>query len=199
MEKELADDRPVAREVLFVAADRSKALRPKGFGVIDPTRQPLAAKHPRMDPNDEDFFVIAAVEHPDATSLGKTPRAAPQKVVVEFFARGSFEIGDLETGRVYPAQHRADRRIFSGGVHRLKDQKQREAVVCVEQPLVLVQRLDALFEGFCARLGVNSAFSGMSGRCGNLKGLAEGDEIRARGGSDGSHVGEPLSGGVRSR
>jgi len=64
--------------------------------------------------------------------------------VVEIFVGGRLEGVHLASLRVDARHHVLDRAVLAGGVHRLKDEQQRPAVLRVETVLQRGQRLDAL-------------------------------------------------------
>jgi hypothetical protein len=54
-----------------------------------------------MDPHNQDFLVVGAVEDADPTALGEPIRGAPQEIVVQFLAGGRLEREDLGPLRVH--------------------------------------------------------------------------------------------------
>ena len=87
VKEELADDHAVAREIVLERVDVFEALLPDVLG-DKAVGQFLRAKKRGMNADDEDFFVIGAVEDADFASLGNDSMVAPEIVVVQFFATG---------------------------------------------------------------------------------------------------------------
>ena len=88
-----------------------------------------------MDPGDQDVLVVGAVEDADPAAFGQAAGGAPEEVVFEVVIGGLFEAEHLAALRVHPGHHMADRAVFTGGVHALKDQQQRPMVGGVMQLL----------------------------------------------------------------
>ena len=88
-----------------------------------------------MDPGDEDVLVVGAVEDADPAAFGQAAGGAPEEVVLEVVIGGLFEAEHLAALRVHPGHHMADRAVFAGGVHALKDQQQRPMIGGVMQLL----------------------------------------------------------------
>ena len=92
-----------------------------------------------MHAHDEHFLVIGAVEDADAPAFGQAAGGAPEKVVFEFLGAGMFEAEDLAALRIDAGHDVLDGTVLAGGVHCLKNQKQRILVVGVKQALLLAQ------------------------------------------------------------
>ncbi len=90
-----------------------------------------------MDADDEDLFVIGAIEDADAPPLGQACRRPPQEIVIEIGGAWMLEAEDLAALRVDAGHDVLDHAVLAGRVHRLKDQQQGVPVVRVEQILAL--------------------------------------------------------------
>ena len=101
-----------------------------------------------MHAHHEHLFVVAPVEDADAAALGQGLHAAPHEIVIEILRRRGLERGDLHALRVDARHHVLDGAVLAGGVHRLKDQQDAPAVLCVEHALRLAEPLDAAREQF---------------------------------------------------
>ena len=79
----------------------------------------------RVNPNDEHFLVVRAIENPDLAATGHGPRISPKEVVVELFGRRALEAIDHETLRIDAGNHVLDRAVFTRGIHGLEDDEDR--------------------------------------------------------------------------
>ena len=113
-----------------------------------------------MDPDDQDFLVVGAVEDADVAALGQLLLVAPQVVVVEVGAGRDLEAADLDALRVDAAHDVADRAVLAGRVHRLEDHHHAVGVLGGQAHLVLGQILDALGEDGLGLLRVDLAGPG---------------------------------------
>src|ERR1051326_1128568 len=95
-----------------------------------------------MHAHDERLFVVAAIEDADAPALRQTLGATPEKVVVQLFRRRCFERRDFATLRIDAGHHMLDSAVFTGSIHRLKDNQHGPAILRVEFVLKLLQQLD---------------------------------------------------------
>ena len=93
--------------------------------------------------DDQDFFVVRAVEHANPATFRHPPGRPPQKVVVELLVCRRLERIDLGTLRVHARHDVLDRAVLAGRVHGLEDEQQRPAVLRVEQFLKLAEPFDA--------------------------------------------------------
>jgi len=71
---------------------------------------------------------------------------APEIVVVQFFNAGRFEGMDLATLRIDAGHDVLDGAVFTGGVHRLKDEQKGPAVLGVELFLHVAEADDTVLE-----------------------------------------------------
>src|SRR6266478_7283461 len=85
-----------------------------------------------MDADDENFFVIGAVEDADLSPLGDTLVSPPKIFVVQFLAAGRLERKDLAALGVHARHYMLDDAVFSGGIHGLKNQQQRPAILGIK-------------------------------------------------------------------
>src|SRR4051812_33041273 len=95
MQKELDDRSAVASQVPFEVIDRFVAMFPELFLVCVHAWNVLGGDQIGMNLDDEDLFVIRAVEDADAAALGQRFGAPPEKVMVELFRRRMLERIDL--------------------------------------------------------------------------------------------------------
>ena len=89
--------RVVVVKVLLQVNDGVIPLLPEILLVTQLIRQSLAAQNLRMHTDDQHFLVIGTVEDADPAALGKPARAAPEKIVLEFFGAGLLETVDRAT------------------------------------------------------------------------------------------------------
>lgn len=82
MKKKLDDSSAVVVKVLFVVNNGAEPFLPDSFLVMPAVWKPLRQQYFRMHPNDQHLFIIGAVEDPDTTTLRKTLRGAPQKIMI---------------------------------------------------------------------------------------------------------------------
>ena len=78
-----------------------------------------------MDPHDQHFLVIRAVEDADPAAFGQDPGVSPEEVVVELLGGGMLEAIDLAALGVHARHDVLDRAVLAGGVHGLEDQQDR--------------------------------------------------------------------------
>ena len=95
-----------------------------------------------MHAHDEHFLVVGTVEDADAPALGKDAGRPPEKIVLQFLGAGMLEAVDLAALRIDAGHDVLDGAVFAGGVHGLKNQQQRIAVVGVQQVLQIAQVFD---------------------------------------------------------
>ena len=86
VEKELQDDRAVAREVTLERGDVLETLAPDIPG-HQLRRDLLLGEDLRMHARHQAFFVIGTIEDTDAAALRQRNHAAPEKIVIEFVGR----------------------------------------------------------------------------------------------------------------
>ncbi len=111
-----------------------------------------------MHADDQHLLVVGAVEDADPPAFGQIARRAPEKVVLQLRGAGMLEAEDLAALRIDARHHVPDGAVFSGRVHRLKDQQQGIAVGRVVQLLqgaqlrnVLCQQLLIMLSSTCTR------------------------------------------------
>ena len=133
-------------QVILQVADRPVALLPESLPVDQLIGQAVSVQDRGVDPGDEDVLVVGAVEDADPPAFGQAAGSAPEEVVLEIVIGGLFEAEHLAALRVHPGHHMADRPVFAGGVHALKDQQQCPMVGGVMQPLQRAQFLDVFLQ-----------------------------------------------------
>ena len=89
-----------------------------------------------MHADDQHLLVIGSVEDADPSAFRQIARRAPEKIVFQFGGAGMLEAEDLAALRVDPGHHMPDGTVFSGRIHRLKDQQDGVAIGCVEKLLL---------------------------------------------------------------
>ena len=105
--------------MLFLLANRRQSLVPDVLQVEIPGES-LVLEYLRVNPDDEDFLVLAAIEDADAAAFRQAAGRAPEEVVVEFETRRLLETEDLATGWVDALHDRPNRAVLPGRVHRLE-------------------------------------------------------------------------------
>jgi len=130
VQKELANQDAAPEQVALEGVDVLEPLRPDARG-HDGGRKPLDVQQPRVDPHDEDLFVVGAVEDADAPALGQAAGRPPEEIVREVFGRRRLEREHLAALRVHARHHVFDRAVFSRRVHGLEDEQQRPRALCV--------------------------------------------------------------------
>src|SRR6266581_1614235 len=86
----------------------------------------------RMHADDENFFVIGAVEDANLAARRNAFVGAPEVVVVQFFVAWRLERVDIAALRVYTGHHMLDGAVFPGSVHGLKNQQERPAILGIK-------------------------------------------------------------------
>lgn len=134
VEVEFEDYGAVTYEVLFEIVYVLVSVWPEVVAVVGWGKL-LFGEDFGADFDDEDVFVVAAVEYADAASLGECFVVSPQKIVVEFFFGGGFEAFDLAALGVDAGHDVADGSVFSRGIHPLQNNQHRIRVACPKQLL----------------------------------------------------------------
>ena len=98
----------------------------------------------RMNPDDEHFLVVRAVEDDDLAARRQLLRVAPEKVVVELFRGGLPETVDDDALWVDAAHHVPDRAVLPARVECLERHEDAVAVLRREPGLVMVEEVYAL-------------------------------------------------------
>ncbi len=83
---------------------------------------PSLRENLRMDAGDQHLLVIRSIEDADPPALGQIARGTPQKIVLQLLRARMFEAEYLTALRIDAGHYVPDGAIFSGGIHRLKDQ-----------------------------------------------------------------------------
>ena len=94
------------------------------------------------NPDDEHFFVIGTVKDAYPAPARQTTRRAPKKVVIQFLRARMFEAVNFAALRIDARHDVLDRAVFSGGVHRLENEKNRITIRGVEEILLRAQLVD---------------------------------------------------------
>src|SRR5262245_37678892 len=88
-------------------------------------RKLLATQDLFVHTHHEHFLVVRAVKDADPAALRQALDVAPQKVVVEVLSRWLLERKHLAPLWIDSRHYVLDRAVFSRGVHRLEEEKQR--------------------------------------------------------------------------
>src|SRR6476661_8518886 len=118
MQEELQHPCPVAGEMAFKCADIVEATLPQ-IPALQFIWQSLLFQQFGMDAHNEVFFVIGAVEYPDARALRQPVWSPPEEIMVQFFRAALLERVDLGPLRVETRHDVLDHAIFAGSIHRL--------------------------------------------------------------------------------
>jgi hypothetical protein len=125
--EEFANHDAITGKILFVVADFSEALIPDvlidGFSGNLPVLKKLLVHQQHQG-----IFVLTAVEDAEPAPFGKGSVAAPEIIVVEGDGPRSLEGGHLTHLRMDAAHDVVDGAILFGGIHRLEDQQQAQAI-----------------------------------------------------------------------
>ena len=151
VEEELEDHRAVAGQVPLEGVDVFVAVGPEVVVDLD-AGNALGLDQLGMDPDDQHFLVIRAVEDADPAALGQRPRVPPEEVVIELLGRGLLEAEDLAALGIDARHDVLDGAVLAGGVHRLEDDQDRPGIGGVEPILGLGQLGDVLGERFLGEL-----------------------------------------------
>ncbi len=81
-----------------------------------------------MYPNNQDFFVIGAIEDAHSPAFRKFNRRSPKKIVFQLGIARLFETEDLTAFWIDSGHNVADGAILARRIHSLKNQQQRIAV-----------------------------------------------------------------------
>ncbi len=73
-----------------------------------------------MDPYDEHFLIVGAIEDADPSAFRQTARRTPEKIMVQFLRTGMLEAEHLAALGIDPRHHVPDNAVLSGGVHTVK-------------------------------------------------------------------------------
>src|SRR5215510_15781474 len=147
VEKELANDNAITGKISLEVPDVLEALLPNVLR-HQLRRQLLPLEKLSMHAHDERLLVVATVEDADATAFRQAPDATPHEIVIEILLRWSLEGKYLTPLRVDSGHHVLDRAVLPRGVHRLKDQQHRPAVLRVKHVLKVREDGNAHGKGF---------------------------------------------------
>jgi len=113
----------IGAEMALQMDDRAIALMPDTFfGLI---RYSLTRQNLGMHAGDQHFLIIRAVENTNPAAFRQVTGGAPKEIMFLFVGARMSEAEDLATLRVDPGHHMLDCTVFSGRIHRLKNQKNR--------------------------------------------------------------------------
>src|SRR6516164_7556701 len=138
VQEELEHDQSLMAQVPFEMRDVGKPLLPDVLACAG-SGQLLLLEDVLVHSHDQDLLVVRAIENADVAALGQATGMPPEKVVIEILRRGLFEGKNLATLRVDTRHHVLDGAVLPDGVHGLKDQQQRPAVLRIKQFLLLGQ------------------------------------------------------------
>src|SRR5256885_10990221 len=108
-----------------------------------------------MDAHHQQLFIIGAVEYSNFSPLRNDFVLAPEEVMVQLFIAGGLESVHITALGIYAAHDVLDGAVFTGGIHALKNQQQRPAVLGIELLLHLAERGTTFLE---QRFGVFFGF-----------------------------------------
>ena len=85
-----------------------------------------------MDSNDEDVFVVGAIENSEIAFFGHGRMNPPQKIVRQFLGCGALEGSHAATLRAHAGHHVADGAVLAAGVDALQYDQQSQLFHRVE-------------------------------------------------------------------
>ena len=100
----------------------------------------------RVDPDNQDLFIVRAVENPDVAPPRQDPGIPPQVIMIEFFCAGHLETRDLDTLGVHTGHHVLDRTVFTRCIQSLQDDQQGIGILGIQLVLLFCQQPDPLCE-----------------------------------------------------
>src|ERR1019366_799626 len=112
MKEELDDLCAVAVQVFLQVQDGTITRFPDCLFSKKLGRDLLAMQNFRMDPGDQHFFVVGAVEDADPSAGRKTTRRTPEKIMFQFLSARMFETVDFAALRVDAGQEVTDRPVL---------------------------------------------------------------------------------------
>src|SRR5215831_14853695 len=142
VKKELANDNAITSKISLEVPDVLEALLPNVLR-YQLRRQLLPLEKLSMHAHDERLLVVATVEDADATAFRQMSEATPKIIMGQLLGAWRLEGKYLTTLRVYSRHNVLDRAVFPRGVHRLKDQQHRPAVLRVKHVLKLGKQRDS--------------------------------------------------------
>src|SRR5688572_12242011 len=92
-----------------------------------------------MDADDQDLFIVRAIEDADSSALGQAESRTPEEVVIQFGGAGVLEAEDLTALRIDAGEHMTDDAVLTRGVHGLQDEEHRVAVISVVHALQRIE------------------------------------------------------------
>jgi len=134
MQKELDNRNAVFGKHPLKVIDLVIPLRPDGFG------------DEVFDPDDQDVFVMRAIEHANLAKTGRIEVNAPQIITRQVKGIGGFERHHPAPLRVERTEDIAYRAVFAAGVHCLKNKQYRLFVFGVHDKLQFEHPLEVFFQ-----------------------------------------------------
>ena len=153
VEEQLHDGEAVLDEETFPVVDLAIAALEHAVGARG-RRELLVLEDLRMNPDDEHFLVMRAVEDPDLAARRQLLRVAPEVVVIELFGGRLSEPLDDDALRIDAAHHMPDRAVLAAGIEGLQHHQNAVRVLRREPGLEVVEHVDALVQqAFAVFLG----------------------------------------------
>jgi dTMP kinase len=119
------------------------------FEVVDlcVTLGPLRLRDEIVDSNDEDVFILGAVENPDVADRRDCFVNSPKKIVRGLFGGGLLERSDVATLRIDAGHYVADGAVFPRRIEALQDDEEGALFLGIEAILQFIELLEGFFEG----------------------------------------------------
>src|SRR5436305_14905639 len=127
MQKEFDDTRAAGTEMALHLDDRAIAAAPEML-LARVGLKPFDDEQLGVHADDQNFFVVRAVEDADPSARGKNLVGAPQEVVTELLLAWLLERMHLASLWIEAGQDVADDAVLAGCIHSLQDDQQGVAV-----------------------------------------------------------------------
>src|SRR5439155_26601071 len=101
-----------------------------------------------MHADDENFFVIRAIENADLAARRDALVGAPEILVVQFFVAGRLERVDVAALRIHAGHYVFDGAVFPAGFIALKINRKRQRIWGLSFSLHAIKRAYGLFRMF---------------------------------------------------
>src|SRR5204862_8177943 len=105
-------------------AYRFETLFPNAAIILYRLRQILRLQNSGVNADDQNLFVMRAVEDANLAAFGQRLLTSPKEIVIELFGRRLFERHDMTALRINSAHHVLDGAVLAGRIHRLEDYQQ---------------------------------------------------------------------------
>ena len=128
MEEQFDGVGAVAMEMPLERVDVLVALGPELAAWLCCRGEMLLVQELGMDPRDQHFLVIGAVEDANSPALRERLGTAPEEVVAQLFSGGALEGDDLAALGVDSRRDVLDRPVLACRVERLEDHEQRVGI-----------------------------------------------------------------------